>query len=100
VICGSVDHTGGTQRPAEGLRAVLASALIFAVCAPLARTLLAKSEPHSDRRAALAVSDLITALVLFGQFAILRTCRYSRPAVYSPREWLCLIALSVRARPA
>jgi PAS domain S-box-containing protein len=55
------------------LAVVLLSLAAFAVSAPLARVQLARVEAFIPAyQAALAISDLITAVLLFGQFSILR----------------------------
>src|SRR5215471_10212263 len=63
---------GKTQRRLA-LAVVLLSAAAFAAAAPFARTPLAKVDAFIPAyQAALALSDLITAVLLYGQFSILR----------------------------
>src|SRR5258708_20137200 len=53
---------------------VLASALAFAAVAPFAQVKLPRIDAFIPAyQAALAINDLVTATLLFGQFAILRS---------------------------
>jgi PAS domain S-box-containing protein len=62
----------GERRRALGV--VLLSLLIFAVVAPFARTKLTRIDAFIPAyESALLINDLITAVLLFGQFSILRS---------------------------
>ncbi len=63
----------GMQERRRALAAVLVSLLVFLVAAPFAKTKLPTVMAFvPSYQSALAINDLITAILLFGQFGILR----------------------------
>jgi two-component system, sensor histidine kinase and response regulator len=63
----------GTQERWRALGVVLVSLLVFALAAPFAKTRLPPVMAFvPSYESALAINDLVTAILLFGQFSILR----------------------------